>query len=113
MRTSELAVYLLAVVLGLSAGFLEIRLGDLLVTALFVLFSTMLLGFLRPAHAWRWILVVGGFVPLLLLAAYLVRGQRAYPAEVWESFLGLVTGTAGAYAGGLARKGVDELFRSR
>ena len=113
MRTSDVPIYLLAVLLGVSAGFVEIRLGDLLLTALFVLLSTMVLGFLRSARPWRWILVVGAFVPLVRLAAYLLLGQRPYRAQVWESFLGFVTGTAGSYAGALARKGVDELFRSR
>jgi hypothetical protein len=112
MRTSDAPVYLLAVLLGLSAGFIEIRLGDLLVTALVVLVSTLVLGFLRSARPWRWILVVGALVPLVRLSAYLLLGQRPYRAQVWESFLGLVTGIAGAYAGALARKGVDELFPS-
>ena len=45
--------YILALLLGLSAGFLEVRLEDLLVTALFVMISTMVLGFLRPRAPWR------------------------------------------------------------
>ena len=113
MRRSEVPIYGLAVLLGLSAGLLEIRVGDLLVTALFVLLSTLVLGFLRPLRAWRWILIVGVFLPLLRIAAYWLLGQKPYRAQIWESFLGFVTGTAGSYVGALARKGVDELFRSR
>ena len=113
MHTSDVPIYLLAALLGMSAGLLEIRVGDLLITALFVLLSTLVLGLVRPIKAWRWVLVVAVFVPLLRLAAYCLVGQRAYRAQIWESLLGFVTGTAGAYAGVLARKGIDELFRSR
>ena len=112
MQKSDVFIYLLAVLFGLSAGLLEITVGDLLATALCVLLSTLVLGFLRPQRPWRWILVIGAFVPLLRLAAYLAMSQKPYRAQVWESGLGFVTGTAGAYCGALARKGVDELFRT-
>ena len=112
MPKSDIFVYFLGVLFGLSAGILEITVGDLLATALFVLVSTMVLGFLRPQRPWRWIVVVGVFVPLMRLTAYLVMTQKPYRAQVWESGLGFVTGTAGSYCGALARKGVDELFRS-
>ena len=111
MRKADVFIYLLAVLFGLSAGLLEIRVGDLLATALCVLLSTLVLGFLRPRRAWRWILVVGAFVPVMRLAAYLIMNQRPYRAQIWESGLGFVTGIAGSYAGALARLGVDELFR--
>ena len=112
MQRSDVLIYFLAVLLGLSAGLLEVTVGDLLATALFVLISTMVLGFMRPRHPWRWTLLVGVFVPLMRLAAYLVMTQKPYRAQIWESALGFVTGVAGAYGGALARKGVDELFRS-
>jgi hypothetical protein len=113
MSKSDVPIYLLGALFGICAGILEITLGDLLVTAIFVMVSTMVLGFLRPQRAWRWILVVGLFVPLLRLAAYFLLTQRPYRAQVWESALGFLTGIAGAYGGALARKGVDELFRSQ
>lgn len=110
---SDVFIYALAVLLGICAGILEVTLGDLLVTALFVLLSTLVLGYLRPQRPWRWILVVGIFVPLFRLLAYLVLTEKPYRAQVWESGLGFLTGIAGAYAGATARKGVEELFRSR
>jgi uncharacterized MnhB-related membrane protein len=112
MQRSDILVYLFTVLLGLSAGLLEVTVGDLLATALFVLISTMVLGFMRPRHPWRWTLLVGIFVPLMRLAAYLLMTQKPYRAQIWESALGFLTGVAGAYGGALARKGVDELFRS-
>jgi hypothetical protein len=112
MRKADVFIYLFAVLFGLSAGLLEITVGDLLATALCVLISTLVLGFLRPRRAWRWTVVVGVFVPLMRLAAYLVMNQKPYRAQIWESGLGLVTGIAGAYAGAMARLGVDQLFRT-
>jgi lysylphosphatidylglycerol synthetase-like protein (DUF2156 family) len=112
VQKSDIFIYLLAVLFGLSAGLLEITVGDLLATALCVLISTLVLGFLRPRRAWKWTVIVGAFVPLMRLAAYLVMNQKPYRAQIWESGLGLVTGIAGSYAGAMARLGVDELFRT-
>jgi len=109
---SDIPIYFLAVLLGICSGFLEIKLGDLLATALFVMFSTMVLGFMRPKNAWRWIVVVAVFVPVIRIAAYVILKQKPYRAQIWESALGFLTGIAGAYGGVLARKGVDELFRT-
>jgi len=112
MQKSEIFFYFLAVLLGMAAGLLQITVGDLLVVSIFVMISTMALGYLRPRRAWRWTLVVGTLVPLFQLAAYLLVRERPYRAQVWGSLLGLVTGVAGAYGGVVARKGIDELFRS-
>lgn len=111
MHKSDIFFYFLAVLLGMAAGLLQITIGDLLVVTIFVVISTMVLGYLRPRSAWRWALLVGIFVPLFQLAAYLLVTQRPYRAQVWGSLLGLVTGIAGAYLGVFARKGIDELFR--
>ena len=108
---SDIPYYILAVLLGLAAGFLELRLGDLLITALFVLISTMVLGFLRSKAPWRWTIIVGAFVPLVWLFAYAFAAQRPYRAQLWESGLGFLTGVAGAYCGAFTHKVIDELFR--
>jgi hypothetical protein len=110
MNKSDTFVYVLGALLGISAGFLDVKFGDLLLTALFVLASTMLLGTLRPEKPWRWTLVVATFVPIVQLLAYLFLSQKPYRAQVYESFLGFLTGIAGAYGGSLGRKGLNELF---
>jgi hypothetical protein len=107
------AIYLLGAGLGLVAGVLDVRLGDLLLTALFVLASTMLLGALRPERPWRWVVIVGAFVPILHLAAYLFMTQKPDRAHIYESFLGFLTGIAGAYGGAMGRKGIHELFGAK
>src|SRR5262249_2768390 len=103
MRRSDGLVYCLAVLLGAGAGILEVQLGDILATALFVLVSTLILGFLRPRRAWRWIAVVGIFVPVSRLFAFLAFGLKPYHAQIWASGLGFLTGIAGSYGGAMLR----------
>ena len=110
-KRDDTPIYLLGAGLGLCAGVLDVKVGDLLFTALAVLASTMLLGLLRPQKPWRWILVVGAFVPVLQLLAYLLLTEKPYRAQIYESFLGFLTGIAGAYGGSIARRGWNELFK--
>ncbi len=102
--------YILALLLGLTAGYLEIWLEDLLVTALFVMISTMVLGYLRPRSPWRWTIIVGFCVPLVRFWAFAFRTEHASRAELWESGLGFLTGIAGAYCGMFTHKVIHELF---
>lgn len=106
-------IYILGAILGICAGLLDVKVGDLLFTALFVLASTMLLGMLRPQRPWRWILVVGIFVPILQLLAYVFLTEKPYRAQIYESLLGFLTGIAGAYGGSVMRRGANELFRKQ
>ena len=106
---SDTNIYLLGGVLGIGAGILDVIIGDLLLTALFVLCSTMLLAGLRPERPWRWIIVVGVFVPILQGMAYLFLTVKPYRAQIYESFLGFLTGIAGAYGGAVMRRAVNEL----
>jgi energy-converting hydrogenase Eha subunit A len=108
---SETPIYVLGAVLGICAGVLDVKAGDLLLTALFVLASTMLLGALRPEKPWRWTITVAVIVPVIQLLAYLVLTEKPYPAQIYESFLGFLTGIAGAYGGSLGRRGVNEILR--
>ena len=103
-------IYVLGALLGVSAGIIDTKFSDLLLTALFVLASTTLLGALRPQRPWRWPLVVGVFVPIVQMVAYLLLTEKPNRAQIFESFLGFLTGIAGAYGGSLARKGFGELF---
>jgi hypothetical protein len=70
----------------------------------------MLLGALRPQRPWRWTLTVAVFVPLLQLFAYAWMTEKPYRAQIYESFLGFLTGIAGAYAGATARKTLATLW---
>src|SRR5580693_4030037 len=69
---SDVPFYLLAALAGIGTGWVDVMIDDLLFTALLVLMACMLLGLLRPRWPWRWVVVVGVFVPLAELGAYLV-----------------------------------------
>ena len=107
---SDRGIFILGAMLGICAGWLDTKFTDLLLTALFVLASTMLLGALRPQRPWRWTLLVAVFVPIVQLLAYLLMTHKPYRAQIYESFLGFLTGIAGAYGGSVGRKGLNELF---
>ena len=109
--STDLGIYILGAVLGVCAGVLDVKFGDLLLTALFVLAATMLLGALRPQRPWRWTVLVGVFVPVVQCAAYFLLTEKPYRAQIYESFLGFLTGIAGAYGGSAARKGIAELWK--
>lgn len=102
--------YIFGVILGLGAGVLDVRLGDLLVTAVAVMLATMVLGLRRPKRAWRWTAVVASCVPLVQVLAYFFLKERSSPSHIDLAFSGFLTGTAGAYAGAFARMGIDLLM---
>jgi len=102
--------YLLAALFGLLTGWVDIKVGDLLLTAMMVLAACMLLGILSPRKPWRWVLLVGAFVPLVEWLAYFFLKQKPQRAQVYESFLAFVPGIAGAFGGAVGRGVVDNLF---
>ena len=106
----DLPIYLLATFLGFSAGALQVKIGDLLFTALVVLASTMLLGILRPKKPWRWSVLVAIGVPIVTWLAYLFLTEKPYRAQIYESALAFLPGIAGAYGGAVAHRGWKELF---
>ena len=102
--------YLLAVLSGALAGWLNIKVGDLLLTAMTVLAANMLLGFLSPRRPWRWVLVVGAFVPIVEWLAYFFLSQKAERAQIYESLLAFFPGIAGAYGGAVGRNVIANLL---
>jgi hypothetical protein len=104
-------IFLIGAILGICAGILDVKLGDLLLTALFVLASAMLLGVLRPQKAWRWTITIALFVPVVQLLAYFFLTEKPYAAQIYESFLGFLTGIAGAYGGSFFRRGLNEILK--
>lgn len=101
--------YLLAAAWGVGAGWADVAVNDLLFTALLVLASCMLLGLLRPRWPWRWVLMVGAFVPITELAAYLVLTVKPSRAQIYGSFLAFFPGIAGACGGSVVRTVIDNL----
>jgi hypothetical protein len=105
--------YVLAVMLGALAGWLDIKVGDLLLTAIAVLAANMLLGFLSPRKPWRWVVLIGVFVPIIEWLAYFFLSQKPQRAQIYESFLAFVPGIAGAYGASIGRNVVDNLFAKK
>jgi TctA family transporter len=106
---SEALFYLLAASCGIGTGYADVIVNDLLFTALLVLASCMMLGMLRASWPWRWVVVVGMFVPLTELAAYLIQTVKPTRAQIYGSFLAFLPGIAGAYGGSIMRRVFDNL----
>jgi hypothetical protein len=109
----DLAYYMLAALCGIGTGWADVAINDLLFTALLALSSCMLLGWLRPRWAWRWVVTVGIFVPLTELGAYLITTIRPTRAQLWGSFLAALPGIAGAYGASFMRRVFDNLRQGK
>ena len=102
--------YLLAIACGVFGGWVDIKVGDLLFTAMIVLASCMLLGFISPRRPWRWVALIGICIPIVEWTAYFLLSQKPERAQIYESFLAFLPGIAGAYGGSIGRGVVDNLF---
>lgn len=102
-------LYLLAAACGIGTGWVDVVINDLLLTALLVVSACMLLGVLQRRWPWRWVLMVGAFIPLTEFAAYLLFTVKPSRAQVYGSFLAFLPGIAGAYGGAVMRAAIDHL----
>jgi hypothetical protein len=73
----------------------------------------MLLGFLSPRKPWRWVVLIGVFVPIVEWLAYFFLSQKPERAQIYESFLAFVPGIAGAFGAAIGRNVVDNLFAKK
>ena len=110
---SEVWFYALAALCGIGTGWADVAINDLLFTALLVLASCMMLGMLRPRWPWRWVLMLGAFIPLTELAAYVVLTVKPTRAQIYGSFLAFFPGIAGAYGGSLMRSVINNLRQGK
>jgi ABC-type multidrug transport system permease subunit len=110
---SDAPFYILGAVAGMGTGWADVVVNDLLFTALLVLMVCMVLGMLRPRWPWRWVVVVGAFIPLAEVAALLVLSVKPTRAQVYGSFLASLPGVAGAYGGSVMRRVVDNLRQGK
>jgi hypothetical protein len=109
----DLYYYGFAVLFGVFAGWVDLKVSDLLFTALLVLAPCMLLGALRPERPWRGVAIIGVCVPVVELLGYLLMTQRPDRAQIYESFLAFLPGIAGAYGGAMLRGVVDNLLEGK
>jgi hypothetical protein len=107
---------LFALLLGIGCGWLHVMVEtmeepDPLLSALAVTVVTMMLGLLRPARPWRWVLFVGIPVPLaILIASFVIPTAHFTRASIAGSVLVSLPGCAGAFGGSLLRRKVSEIF---
>jgi hypothetical protein len=99
--------------MGGFAGWVDIKVGDLLFTALLVLVPCMLLGVMRPQRPWRWVALIGICVPLADLLGYLILVEKPSRAQIYESFLAFLPGLAGAYGGALMRRAIGNIVAGK
>jgi hypothetical protein len=100
----------LGAVLGAFAGFVEVKVGDLLLTAFLVLAFSMFLAFARPERPWRWALLVSVCIPLARLVAAFVLREHTERAQVYESLLAFLPGVVGAYGGHFLRQVINRIL---
>jgi hypothetical protein len=105
--------YFLAAFSGMVTGWVDVTVNDLLFTALLVLMACMALGIARPRRPWRWVVIVGIFIPLTELAAFVILTVKPSRGQVWGSFLAFLPGIAGAYGGSVVRGVVDNLRQGK
>lgn len=97
----------------MGSGLADVFINDLLFTALLVLAACMVLGMLSPRWPWRWVLIVGIFIPATELVAFKIQGIKPSRGQVYGSFLALLPGIAGAYGGSIMRRVIDNLRHGR
>jgi hypothetical protein len=102
--------YVFAILSGAAAAWVDVKVGDLLLTAYIVVASCMLLGFLRPRKPWRWVVIIGVCIPIAEWLAYFFLTEKPTRAQVYESFLAFLPGIAGAVGGAIARTVINNLF---
>jgi hypothetical protein len=112
-RRSDSTVHILGVVLALASGWLQIKVHDLLFTALLVVASAMVLGAIRPRSSWRWAILFPVLVPLTQLVARVVIVEKSTRAEVYESLLLFLPGIAGAYGGSVLRQTLQRVWSGK
>ena len=115
-RTSEPSstyVYVLAMLLGAATGYVNVRVEDLMLTAVMVTAFAMFLAFLRPEHPWRWAVVVSAIIPIGEVAAFKMTGQKLNRAGISEAILAVLPANAGAYGGATLRTVIRELWKPK
>jgi len=112
-QASSTPVYVLAVLLGAITGYVNVRVEDLMLTAVMVTAFAMFLAFLRPEHPWRWAVVVSAIIPIGEVVAFKMTGQKLNRAGISEAILAVLPANAGAYGGAALRTVIRELWKPK
>ena len=112
-RAASFLVYLVAVTLGVFAGWVNQIIADPLLTALCVLAFSMFMGVWKKRRPWRWLLLIWLGVPLTLGYYHFVVHRPHNRAQVYGAFLQVLAASAGANGGHFMREMIDHVFLKR
>lgn len=90
--------YLLAIVAGLAIAWVDKRTDEIIVSIVPLLVVGALLGLARPAHPWRWGLLLGIWIPLAYWTGWFGEA-KAPPGNPFSPLLALVPPTIAAHVG--------------
>ena len=107
---SSIVYYVLGILLGAATGYVNVRVEDLLLTAVMVTGFAMFLAFMRPSRPWRWAVLVAVLIPIGEVVAFKMTGQKTNRAGISEAFLAALPANAGAYGGAALRMVIRELW---
>ena len=106
-----LALTILALLLGLVIGWLDLHVTEVTVTIFALLLFGLLLGLLQPVAAWRWavLLVIG--LPIMAAIAHVIGLQTAEPVQfdVRIMLVAFVFALLGSYIGVLIKHAMRAL----
>ena len=111
-RTGPIA-YIVAITLGLFAGWANQMVDDPLLTALCVLAFAMWMGAWKKERPWRWMLLVWIGVPAMLAYYHFVVHLPHRRGEVYAAFLQILAASAGAHGGHFLRQVIDRILQKQ
>lgn len=111
-KPSGALYWTLAVLFGVAAGLVHVRLNDSGLSVLMVTGFTMFLAYRRPQNVWWWAVIIGLSLPTAVLLSYLTR-EKPTLGMVAGSFAGLAFSIVAAVGGKVLRRVVAELFPSK
>lgn len=99
-------VAVLAVVLGLGVGWLDLHTTEVAVTILPLLLASLLLGLLQPVAAWRWALLLALGLPVMAVVALLLKVVTTEPIQLNPriTLVALAFALVGCYLGVAIRR---------
>ena len=111
-RRPEMLYYLLAVVLGMVTGFIDLNNNDVQVTVLLLLVFGYFLGFAHSRNAWRIGILLGLWIPLFGIVHVMAFGRPDQMApQGLGSLISLVPSFGGVYLGSMVRRISDRRAR--
>lgn len=97
---------ILAIILGIIIGWIDLQVTEVSVTILTLLAVGLLLGLLQPKSAWRWALLISAGIPIMEMIAINFRLQTAEPVQLnpFVILIVLLFALIGTYVGVFIRR---------